>query len=238
MKNRVLIVEDDPKIARLVSIHLKDLGLTPEVAASGQAALDRLAEDRFALVVLDLMLPELDGFTVCKKLRAQDEDTPVLMLTAKAEEIDVVLGLELGADDYLTKPFGVRELIARVRALLRRSETAGRAASRAGEEEIVFDALVVYRQKRKVTVRGEVVELTAKEYDLLECLAMNPGRAYTRTELLEQVWGYRFEGYDHTVNSLINRLRQKIEPDPGHPRYIKTLWGVGYRFAEPGELQL
>ena len=237
MKNRVLIVEDDPKIARLVSIHLKDLGLMPEVASSGQAALDRLAEERFALVVLDLMLPELDGFTVCKKLRAQDEDTPVLMLTAKAEEIDIVLGLELGADDYLTKPFGVRELIARVRALLRRSETAGRAASRAGEEEIVFDALVVSRQKRKVTVRGEVVELTAKEYDLLECLAMNPGRAYTRTELLEQVWGYRFEGYDHTVNSLINRLRQKIEPDPGHPRYIKTLWGVGYRFAEPGELQ-
>jgi DNA-binding response OmpR family regulator len=188
-------------------------------------------------VILDLMLPDINGFDVCRSIRSEDSMVPILMLTAKAEEVDIVLGLELGADEYLTKPFSVRELIARVRALLRRVETDRRAGDiNAKPSELVFDTLKIVPASRSVSVAERPVELTAKEYDLLECFALNPGRAYTRTELLEEVWGTNFEGYDHTVNSLINRLRQKIETDPSNPRYIKTLWGVGYRFANPSEV--
>ena len=232
--NRVLIVEDDPKIARLVEIHLRDLKLAPEWCASGGEAVERFRQGEWALVVLDLMLPDMDGFDVCKQIRAASAATPILMLTARSEELDVVLGLELGADDYLTKPFGIRELIARVRALLRRA-AAAQADGR--DDEIVFHELTVYPGKRKVMLRDEPVELTAREYDLLECFITNPGRAFSRTELLEQVWGYQFSGYDHTVNSLINRLRGKIEADPSHPVYIRTLWGVGYRFADHDDLR-
>ncbi len=233
---RVLIIEDDPKIARLVSIHLRDMGYDVEIAPDGASGLDRFAAETWALVILDVMLPEMNGFDVCRKIRAIDELTPILMLTAKSEEIDIVLGLELGADEYLTKPFSVRELIARVRALLRRVETTARAGSeREAPAEIRYDGLVIYPSLRRVTMNDREIELTAKEYELLECFATNPGRAYTRGELLESVWGPQFDGYDHTVNSLINRLRRKIEPDPAHPRFIKTLWGVGYRFTDVEE---
>jgi DNA-binding response OmpR family regulator len=160
------------------------------------------------------------------------------MLTAKSEEVDRILGLELGADEYVTKPFSVRELTARVKALLRRVRADRESLSgRAAGGRIELGELALDLQKRRVTLQGRPVELTAKEFDLLALFARNPGRAYSRPELLAQVWGYQYEGYEHTVNSHINRLRGKIERDPGHPVFLRTVWGVGYRFAEPAELK-
>ena len=159
------------------------------------------------------------------------------MLTAKSEELDKVLGLELGADDYLTKPFSIRELIARIKAILRRIETERETSSETDKPEILeFDNLVIDTLKRKVTLGGKALELTAKEFDLLLIFARHPGRTYDRQQLLDQVWGYHFDGYDHTVNSHINRLRNKVEKDPANPKFIKTVWGVGYRFAEMEDL--
>jgi DNA-binding response OmpR family regulator len=159
------------------------------------------------------------------------------MVTAKTEEVDKVLGLELGADDYITKPFSIREVLARVKAIFRRVEVdQGAQRPDAADAPIEFDGLRIEPAKRKVTAGGEAVDLTSKEYDLLLLFARNPGRAYSRQELLDEVWGYQYSGYSHTVNTHINRLRNKIEPDPSSPRYVKTVWGVGYRFAEPEEL--
>lgn len=231
--NKILLIEDDAEVADLVEIHLRDAGFEVERASDGEIGLRKASERQLQLIILDLMLPKLDGLEVCKRLRADDFKTPILMLTARAEEFDKVLGLELGADDYLTKPFSVRELLARVKALLRRAETAREESARlAKREELSFDTLVISFSKRKVTVADRPVELTAKEFDLLALFANNPGRAYSRSELLDLVWGHQFEGYEHTVNSHINRLRSKIENDPAHPRYIQTVWGIGYRFVE------
>jgi DNA-binding response OmpR family regulator len=179
------------------------------------------------------MLPGMSGTEVCRQLREKERTTPILMLTAKSEERDKVLGLDLGADDYVTKPFSIRELLARVRALLRRVELDQPEEAPA---EIAFGDLVIEPAKRKVQVAGENVELTAKEFDLLNLFAQHPGRAFSRQELLDKVWGYQYAGYSHTVNSHINRLRSKIETDPSAPRYVQTVWGVGYRFAEEGDL--
>jgi DNA-binding response OmpR family regulator len=179
------------------------------------------------------MLPGMSGTEVCRQLRERERATPILMLTAKSEERDKVLGLDLGADDYVTKPFSIRELLARVRALLRRVELDQPEEAPA---EIAFGDLVIEPAKRKVRVAGEPVELTAKEFDLLNLFAQHPGRAFSRQELLDKVWGYQYAGYSHTVNSHINRLRSKIEPDPSAPRYVQTVWGVGYRFAEEEDL--
>ena len=160
------------------------------------------------------------------------------MLTAKSEELDKVLGLELGADDYLTKPFSVRELIARIKALFRRMEIESKkVAIPISKVKLIFDELVIDLEKRKVILDGKSLELTAKEFDLLALFAKNPGKAYDRQQLLDHVWGYQFDGYDHTVNSHINRLRSKIEKDANNPRYIKTVWGVGYRFIDEEELE-
>jgi DNA-binding response OmpR family regulator len=231
---RALIIEDDQDIAEVVAINLRDLGLETERAADGRAGLQKALERPYALIVLDLMLPKIDGLSVCTRIREKRPSTPILMLTAKAEEIDRVLGLEIGADDYVTKPFSVRELVARVKALLRRVQ-AERDAPPANEVVEVGDiALDVSR--RRVTRAGIPLSLTVKEFELLALLARNPGRTYSRADLLNLVWGYQFEGYEHTVNSHINRLRAKIENDPGHPRFLRTVWGVGYRFSEPGEL--
>jgi two-component system alkaline phosphatase synthesis response regulator PhoP len=232
----VLVIEDDPDIADVVAMNLRDLGMRAERAADGREGLAKALAGGYDLVILDLMLPHVDGTTVCSRLRAKDPHLPILMLTARAEEPDRVLGLELGADDYVTKPFSVRELMARVRALLRRagaerSPSAVRDAARIEAGELVIEC-----DKRKVTRAGKTVELTAKEFDLLALFARNPGRAFSRTDLLRLVWGYQFEGYEHTVNTHINRLRAKIERDPGRPRYLRTVWGIGYRFAEPEEL--
>ncbi len=232
----ILVIEDDPDIADLLGIHLSDLGYALDRAVDGKTGLDKALHGDYALVILDLMLPELDGLEVCKRIRSQDRYLPILMLTAKAEELDKVLGLELGADDYLTKPFSIRELIARVKALFRRIEIDQENLQRDAMQPLRYGDLTVEPEKRKVTLRDQTIELTAKEFDLLMLFAQHPGRAYSRQELLDLVWGYQYAGYSHTVNTHINRLRNKIEDDPSAPRYIKTVWGMGYRFAEPEEL--
>jgi DNA-binding response OmpR family regulator len=234
---RVLVVEDDADLADLLALHLGDLGLDVEAAADGRAGLDRALATTFALVILDVMLPGLDGFEICRRLRAASRTVPILMLTSKSEELDKVLGLELGADDYLTKPFSIRELLARVKALFRRIRADRAAAHLPDDAPVRHGALVVYPEKRKATLRGDEVELTRKEFDLLLLFARHPGRAYSRQELLDEVWGYQHDGYSHTVNTHINRLRGKIEDDPSSPRYVQTVWGVGYRFAEASDLE-
>ena len=232
---RVLLIEDDRDLSNLVSINLTRAGLAIETAADGQTGLKRALAGGHALIVLDLMLPGLDGLEVCKAIRRANAGLPILILTAKSEELDKVLGLELGADDYVTKPFGVRELVARVKALLRRSEGEG-PQEEGATEAATIGAVSVDFPKRRVTVAGAVVDLTAKEFELLSLFMRNPGRAFSRSQLLDLVWGYQFDGYDHTVNSHINRLRNKIESDPARPVYLRTVWGIGYRFAEPAEL--
>lgn len=232
MRRKVLVVEDDRDIAGLLDIHLRDLGCEASFAYDGVSGLRKALEERYSLIILDLMLPELEGLEICQKLRAQPDYTPILMLTAKSSELDRVVGLEMGADDYLTKPFSIRELLARVKALFRRMEAMA-APSPGAASEIRADGLHIDVEKRKVSVDGEPVELTAKEFDLLIEFAQHPGRVFTRSQLLDSVWGYGHESYQHTVNSHINRLRAKIESDPARPRYILTVWGVGYKFSEP-----
>ena len=233
----ILIIDDDRDIADMVAMNLRDLGFRTERAGDGRTGLQKALSGEHSLVILDLMLPEMDGLSVCRRIRESNPYTPILMLTAKSEEVDRVLGLELGADEYMTKPFSVRELMARVKALLRRVQTDREAAGgKPAAGRVQVGELVMDFEKRKVTLSGRTLELTVKEFDLLALFARNPGRTYSRTDLLNLVWGYQYDGYDHTVNSHINRLRSKIEEDPGHPRFLKTVWGIGYRFAEPAEL--
>ena len=233
MARKILVVEDDRDIAHLVGLHLRDMGCEVTFASNGTAGLEQALSKPYDLVILDLMLPGMDGLEICQRLRAQPNYTPILMLTAKSSELDRVLGLEVGADDYLTKPFSIRELLARVKALFRRVEALGSQTSQAVQKTIRTGDLVIDTEKRKVVLRGKSVDLTAKEFDLLLQFAQHPGRVYTRSQLLDLVWGYGHEGYEHTVNSHINRLRAKIEGDPAHPQYVLTVWGVGYKFAEP-----
>ena len=207
-----------------------------EVVGNGDEGLERALDEEYDLIVLDIMLPGTDGFDICRRLRQEQCPTPILMVTAKTEEVDKVLGLELGADDYITKPFSIREVLARVKALFRRVEVDQEAQQDDTASPIELGGLVVEPEKRKVLVGGEPVDLTSKEFELLLLFAQNPGRAYSRDELLDEVWGYQYSGYSHTVNTHINRLRNKIEPNPSDPRYVKTVWGMGYRFAEPEEL--
>jgi DNA-binding response OmpR family regulator len=234
MDARILLIEDDPEIAALVQLHLRDEGCAVQHAARGDEGLRLALQGGWSLVILDLMLPGLGGLDVCRRLREREQRVPILMLTAKSEEIDKVLGLELGADDYLSKPFSIRELLARVKAILRRAlmDAMGTPAPAA---VLQHDALTIDREKRRVSLQGRPVELTAKEFDLLALFAANPGKPFNREQLLNQVWGYSYAGYEHTVNSHINRLRAKIEADPSHPRFIITVWGFGYRFADPAE---
>jgi len=231
-RKRVLIIEDDKDIAGLVEFHLKDLDCQSDLAYDGEDGLEMAMKATYDLIILDLMLPGVDGMEICREVRAAKNNTPILMLTSRSEEFDKVLGLELGADDYLTKPFGIRELLARVKAIFRRVDPARVAEGGRAKAPVRSGDLVVDIEKRKVTLAGDPVELTAKEFDLLALFVRNPGRAYTRQALLDAVWGYSFEGYDHTVNSHINRLRSKIEEDPSNPRFIQTVWGIGYKFAE------
>ena len=178
------------------------------------------------------MLPGMDGLEVCRLLRADKINTHILMLTAKSEEIDKVLGLEIGADDYLTKPFSIREFIARVKAILRRINTTNTEKTSAPNNTLAVENLSIDLEKRKVHFNNNKLELTPKEFDLLVLMVSNPGRVYSRTDLLDLIWGYNFNGYEHTVNSHINRLRSKIEPDINNPKYILTSWGVGYKFND------
>ena len=237
--HKILVIEDERDIARLVQMHLSDAHHQVEVAYDGTSGLERALEGDFDLVVLDLMLPGIDGLEICRRLRARSRYVLILMLTSKGSELDRVLGLEIGADDYLPKPFFIRELLARVRALFRRTEAQeNKAVNSDCPAENVKDGMIhsgdltIEIQKRKVTLEGNEVALTAKEFDLLHQFACHPGRVYTRTQLLDSVWGLGYEGYEHTVNSHINRLRAKIEDDPAHPRYLLTVWGVGYKFFD------
>ena len=231
MKN-VLLVEDDSDILELLQIHLKDLGCQIQISTDGESGLQTALDGSFDLIILDVMLPGIDGLEVCRQLRAKQVPTPILMLTARSEEIDKVLGLETGADDYLTKPFSIREFIARVKAMFRRVKMIKETGDDQANAVIVKQDLTIDKEKRKVTLHSQRLDLTPKEFDLLVLLASNPGHSYSRNRLLRIVWGYDFEGYEHTVNSHINRLRAKIEPDPNQPSYILTTWGVGYRFTD------
>jgi len=227
---KVLVIEDDKSIADLLEIHLKDLNCEVTTNLDGSEGLKTATSEPFDLIVLDLMLPKVDGLEICKEVRRKDIYTPILMLTAKSEEMDKVLGLEVGADDYLTKPFSIREFIARAKAILRRVEAIQKEIG--SEADIKVNDLTIEASKRKVTLRGDRIDLTPKEFDLLHLLASHPGKTYTREQLLNILWGYQYNGYEHTVNSHINRLRSKIEPDISKPKYILTSWGVGYRFNE------
>ena len=234
--NRILLVEDDPSITSLLTLHFQAPAFCVTACDKGATALEWLDKEPFDLIVLDILLPDGNGFEFCKKIRRSNSRTPILMLSALGEEMDKVLALELGADDYLTKPFGVGELMARAKALLRRGAMVGVATPGAEErsesDPIFFRELVIDRQKRKVTVRGGRLELTPKEFDLLWLLAAHPGKTFSRHEFLEIIWGFAFQEYEHTVTSHINRLRIKIESNLNKPEYILTTWGAGYRFAE------
>jgi DNA-binding response OmpR family regulator len=228
---RVLVVEDERDIARLLALHLEDLGCEVDTSYDGSTGLARALDGTaWSLLVLDLRLPGLDGLEICRRVRASTTYTPILMLTARASELDRVLGLETGADDYLAKPFSVVEFAARVKAILRRVEQIVRQppvqlrSLRAGDLAIDLDRRIARRE-------GQVLELTAKEFDLLAHLMQHPGRVFTRAQLLDQIWGTTHDTFEHTVNSHINRLRAKLERDPTRPRYIATVWGTGYRFS-------
>ena len=230
---RVLVVEDEPEIARLLKWHLEDLGCAVERCHDGRAGLARAMDGTpWNLLVLDLRLPGIDGLEICRQVRAGANYTPILMLTARAAEEDRVQGLDTGADDYLTKPFSVVEFTARVKAILRRVEQLARCAPSAMATLRIED-LEINLEQRMVRRSGIALELTAREFDLLVYLVEHPSKVFTRAQLLDQVWGTTHDAFEHTVNSHINRLRAKIERDPARPRYIETVWGVGYRVAAP-----
>jgi len=229
--SRILIIEDDRDIADLIAIHMHDNGHETTQVHNGKEGYIRAMEDVHDLIILDLKLPGMDGLELCRKLRQEKVDTPVIMLTSKSEEIDKVLGLEIGADDYMTKPFSIRELVARVKTVLRRGRPAGKGTD-PDNKVIEYEHFYLDVNKRIVKSYGTQVELSPKEFDMLVLMASNPGKTYTRSDLLNQVWGVDFEGFEHTVNSHINRLRSKIEKNMNEPEFILTTWGVGYKFKD------
>ena len=226
-KSKILVVDDDPSIVDLVRLYLEREGYRVLVAYDGLEALELARQQQPDLVVLDLLLPEVDGLDVCRILQTES-GVPIIMLTAKTAEEDKLVGLRLGADDYVTKPFSPRELVARVEAVLRR---VGKESPN-GPAEVRFADLVVDRRCHEVRMRDEVVDLTPTEFRLLEVLAGEPGRAFTRPELLDRVFGYDFEGFERTVDVHVKNLRKKIEPDPRQPIYLQTVYGVGYKMGE------
>jgi DNA-binding response OmpR family regulator len=224
----ILVVDDEPRIVQLARDYLEHAGFAVRSAADGRAALDEVRRQRPDLVVLDLGLPGLDGLEVTRELRRDaDSQVPIVMLTARDDELDKLLGLELGADDYLTKPFSPRELVARVKAVLRRSERAAPTGELIRAGDVTLDV-----PRMRTEVAGRTVELTATEFGLLATLAASPGRIFTRSQLLDAVRGVAFESYERAIDSHIKNLRRKIEPDPRQPRYVLTVYGVGYRFAD------
>ena len=234
---RVLVVEDEPNIRELVCLHLRHEGYTCETAADGQAGLAKAQAEAWDLMVLDLMLPGLDGLSLCRAVRngRLNADVPILMLTAKREEADKVVGLESGADDYLTKPFGVRELVARARALLRRPRhgaSPAAAAAAATEAVLTIRGIEIDVPRRKVRVESRDVELTDQEFRLLHLLATHPGIVFSREALLSKIWRGDTYVTVRSVDTLVKRLRRRVEADPGNPAFIQTVWGVGYKFAD------
>lgn len=233
VNRRILLIEDDRELIDLLTLHLSAEGYQVAAAADGVAGLRAFQEGQWALVLLDWMLPTISGIDVLKEIRATDTRTPVMMLTARGEEADKVLGLELGCDDYLTKPFSLRELAARIKVLRRRVERAEELARiAAGDQILDLGPVKIDHAKRKVRVDDEPIQLTVKEYDLLYTLASRPGRTFSRRQLLDLVWDQASDVYEHTVNSHVNRLRNKIEQNPSRPRLVLTVWGIGYRFTE------
>jgi len=224
--SRVLVVDDDPGIVKLVRAYLEQAGFEVAAAADGKKAMQIARNEKPDLVVLDLMLPEMDGWDVCRALRKESE-VPIIMLTARVEESDKLIGLELGADDYVTKPFSPRELVARVRSVLRRAGGEPPKPERISRSDITVDLT-----RHTVVVGGQPRDLTPTEFNLLATLMDDPGRAFTRSQLLEAVQGYAYDGYERTIDVHIKNLRQKIEVDPGDPAHIKTVYGIGYKFEE------
>ena len=224
----VLVVDDEPNIVEVVGAYLRREGFNVVTAGDGEAALRMVAASSPDLIVLDVMLPKLDGLEVCRRVRAS-QNTPIIMLTARGEETDKLVGLGIGADDYLTKPFSPRELVARIKAVLRRSSSA-QAPEPGADQALKFPGLKINPRTRVVETERGAVELTAKEFDLLHFLASHPNEVFTRAQLLDQVWDYSYYGDTSTVTVHVRRLREKIEPDPMRPRYVKTVWGIGYKF--------
>lgn len=230
----ILVIEDDADLQDLIVLHLQDDQHEVTLCTDGIAGLAKATTRNFDLILLDLGLPGLDGLELCRRMRQSDELTPIMMVTARDSELDRVLGLEIGADDYMVKPFSIRELQARIRATLRRQHLFNRFKNDLGAE-LSFDELYIEPAKRLVKVRDRVVDLTAKEFDLLFFLTSHPGKVYSREQLLDSVWGYSNSYYEHTINSNINRLRSKIERSPSEPNYILTVRGVGYKFRDSAQ---
>jgi len=231
MRKRILVIEDDLSIGQVLELNLADEGFVVELAIDGETGLAKLANYPYDLLILDVMLPGIDGLEVCRRLRSQSIYTPIIILSSKAAEVNRIVGLEMGADDYVTKPFSLLELVARVRALIRRVEALKIDSSQKTLSTIVTERLRIDPQAHKVWLEGQPVTLTVREFDLLYFFANHPDQIYTRMELLDHVWGYSHDGYEHTVNSHINRLRAKIESNPAKPRQILTVWGIGYKFS-------
>jgi DNA-binding response OmpR family regulator len=230
MKN-ILLVEDDPEITSLLNLHFSSQSYNLISAINGNNAKHEVLKNTFNLIILDITLPDTNGLELCKFFRKQDANVLIMMLTSHGEESDKVLALDLGADDYVTKPFGILELMARTKALLRRGENSQQPE--ADEKQVItFKDLTIDGIKRKACILGERLDLTPKEFDLLLLLVSNPGKTFSRHELLETIWGVAFLGYEHTITSHINRLRIKIETNLHRPEYILTSWGTGYRFSE------
>lgn len=227
---RILIVEDDGDIAELLQLHLRDEGYAISHAADGNQGMTMLEQGGWDALILDLMLPGVDGLEICRRARTMTRYTPIIITSARSSEVHRVLGLELGADDYLAKPFSMLELVARVKALFRRQEAMSRNL-RMDAGVLSFNDLTIDPIAREVHLHQQPVELTPREFDLLYFFARHPGQVFSRLSLLNQVWGYQHEGYEHTVNTHINRLRIKIERNPAEPERILTVWGMGYKFA-------
>ena len=234
MAYHILVAEDQADIRDMIELNLRNAGYQVTAVADGLAALASQAEQAFDVLLLDLMMPGMDGLEVCKTLRARGRNTPILMLTAKSTELDRVLGLELGADDYLTKPFSLAELLARVKALLRRAELllAAQTAAKAQSGTLRNGELEILPAKRQVCLKGKLLDFTALEFELLLHFAQHPGHVFSRNQLLSAVWGYSHDGYEHTVTTHINRLRAKLELDPMRPQLILTVRGAGYKMRE------
>jgi two-component system, OmpR family, alkaline phosphatase synthesis response regulator PhoP len=226
----ILIVEDDPNIAELIAIHLRDLPAVTTICNNGWQGLDEALTGKYDLLILDLMLPGINGMEICRQVRHKINHLPILMLTAKAEEEDKIAGLEQGADDYLTKPFSTGELLARIKAIIRRTQRETKQLEKQ-LVKIVRGELSMDLENKNVHRGGTLLDLTTKEFELLQLFMQNPSKSFTRLEILDEIWGEQFEGLEHTVNSNINRLRAKIEENPAQPKYILTAWGVGYKFG-------
>jgi len=226
----ILIVEDEQDIADLIALHLQDQHYSTNIARTGEEGLELALSKNWDLLILDIRLPGVDGLEICRQVRQNMQYIPILMLTSKSTELDRVLGLELGADDYLTKPFSILELVARVKAIFRRVDSMSNTGSFAKiTNNLSLGDIKINEDAREVSIAKSSLDLTAKEFELLVHFVKNPGKVFRRSELLNKVWGYGHEGYEHTVNSHINRLRAKIEKDPANPEHIVTVWGVGYK---------